>query len=411
MKIYSQWRIYNQLRMPFVVSLISWIVYKISTLLEKGIGMEINQPVTILAIDDNLINLKMIEKSLSKEGYRVLSASNGPKGREMAVRDQPDLILLDIQMPGEDGFQVIRFLKDTPATASIPVIFLTGISEVNSKLKGFDLGAVDYITKPFHNLEVVARVRSHLKLSIATNSLIAEQAHKLRQLTEAQVSMLPLPEQNPDANFGVYYKALQEAGGDFYDILDISDHIKGYFVADFSGHDIKTSYMTASVKALLTQNCTPVYYPVESMKMINDVLVEIMPEGKYMTACYARLNRTTRSLTIVNAGHPPVVHIPVGGSPVLLKADGDVLGMFKDAQFGITRISVSPGDRFFIYSDGLVESSKNKVTWASGAEHLLSEFEKVAGLPVKSAPLKLIEHLFLKNGLPEDDIVVLCVEV
>ncbi|MBF0379131.1 MAG: fused response regulator/phosphatase [Desulfamplus sp.] len=383
------------------------------------------QPFTILAVDDHLVNLKLIEKSLSKEGYRVLSASNGPNARKLAVAERPDLILLDIQMPGEDGFQVIQFLKNNPLTSSIPVIFLTGVSEVHSKLKGFDLGAVDYITKPFHNLEVIARVGIHLKLSIATNSLIAEQAHKLRQLSEAQESMLPLPHDNPDAKFGVYYKALHEAGGDFYDIIDLSEHIKGYFVADFSGHDIKTSYMTASVKALLVQNCTPVYSPAESMKMINDVLVEILPDGKYLTSCYVLLNRETLKMTVINAGHPPVVHIPVNGTPSLLSSDGDVLGMFKDAQFGITRIDVSYGDRFFIYSDGLVESAQNNITWVNGAEQFLDDFKIVSDVSVEDAPKKLIQNLFYSETdnqevvesqsnlrtMPEDDIVILCVEV
>ncbi|MBF0199736.1 MAG: fused response regulator/phosphatase [Desulfamplus sp.] len=369
------------------------------------------QPFTILAVDDHLMNLRLIEKSLSKEGYRVLSASSGPQGRKIALAQKPDLILLDIQMPEEDGFAVIRFLKDNPLTASIPVIFLTGVSEVHSKLKGFDLGAVDYITKPFHNLEVIARVRLHLKLSIATNSLIAEQAHKLSQIAEAQESMLPLPNEYPDAKFGVYYRALHEAGGDFYDILEISDLIKGYFVADFSGHDIKTSYMTASVKALLAQNCSPVYAPAESMKMINDVLVEILPDGKYLTAVYARLNRGTLKLTVINAGHPPVVHVPMNGEPSLLSSDGDVLGMFKDAQFGITRIDVAPGDRIFMYSDGLVESAENKITWVTGAERFLSDFTDVFTIPVEDAPAALIENLFSSGNFPEDDIVLLCVEV
>ncbi|MBF0205056.1 MAG: SpoIIE family protein phosphatase [Desulfamplus sp.] len=378
------------------------------------------QQFTILAVDDHLVNLKLIEKSLSKEGYRVLSASNGPNGRKLAIAERPDLILLDIQMPGEDGFEVMRFLKNNPITSSIPVIFLTGVSEVDSKLKGFDLGAVDYITKPFHNLEVIARVRIHLKLSIATNSLIAEQAQKLRQITEAQESLLPLPKDHPDAKFGVYYKALHEAGGDFYDILDISDHIKGYFIADFSGHDIRISYMTAAVKALLTQNFTPVYSPAESMKMINDILVEILPEGKYLTSCYVQLNRGTSKLTVINAGHPPVVHIPINGTASLLSSDGDVLGIFKDAQFGITRIDVSPGDRFFIYSDGLVESAENNITWVNGAERFLSDFTTVSNLPVEDAPLQLIKNFFKKknmtsgdelNIIPEDDIVLLCVEV
>lgn len=382
--------------------------------------MEMKQPFTILAIDDHLVNLKLIEKSLSKEGYRVLSASNGPHGRRLALAELPDLILLDIQMPEEDGFEVIQFLKNTPLTASIPVIFLTGVSEVHSKLKGFDLGAVDYITKPFHNLEVIARVRIHLKLSIATNSLIAEQAQKLRQISEAQESMLPLPQDHPDAKFGVYYKALHEAGGDFYDILNISNQIKGYFVADFSGHDIKTSYMTASVKALLAQNFTPVYSPAESMKMINDVLVEILPQGKYLTSCYVQLNRDTLKLTVINAGHPPLIYAPVNGPATLLSSDGDVLGIFKDAQFGITRIDVSPGDRFFIYSDGLVESTEKKRTWVSGAELFLSDFTSIKTLSVEETPKYLVENIFKSytnstNGeeklLPEDDIVLLCVEV
>ncbi|MFH1152898.1 MAG: fused response regulator/phosphatase [Pseudomonadota bacterium] len=373
--------------------------------------MSKGQPFTILAVDDNFLNLRLIEKALSKEGYRVLVAANGPRAREMAVSEIPDLILLDIQMPGEDGFDVIRFLKDNSVTGTIPVIFLTGVSEVGSKLKGFDLGAVDYITKPFHPQEVLARVGIHLKLSIATNSLIADQANKLRQLTEAQTSLLPQPDDFPRACFGVYYKALQEAGGDFYDILSISDDITGYFVADFSGHDIKTSYLTASVKALLAQNCTPVYSPMESMKMINDVLAEILPSGQYLTACYARLNRSLGSLTIVSAGHPPLVYLPASGEPELIRIDGDILGMFSDAQFGVHRISVTPGDRFVIYTDGLVESTKKKMTWESGAQSLLPLFGQARDIPVRDAPARVLSQIVDDNAALEDDIIILVVEV
>jgi sigma-B regulation protein RsbU (phosphoserine phosphatase) len=373
--------------------------------------MEATQPFTVLAVDDNPVNLKLMESSLVKEGYRVISASNGPRARELSVAEKPDLILLDIRMPGEDGFEVIRFLKDHPATGAIPVIFLTAYAEINSKLRGFDLGAVDYITKPFHPLEVLARVGIHLKLSIATNSLIAEQARKLGQITEAQNAMLPLADELPWARFGVYYKALEEAGGDFYDILNLSDQITGYFVADFSGHDIKTSYMTAAIKALLAQNCSPVYSPLESMKMINDVLVEILTDGKYLTACYVWLNRRTGRLCIISAGHPPVVHIPKGKDPEVIRLDGDILGMFKDARFGIHRIPVAPGDRLFIYSDGLVESVKQKITWATGAESLVEKFKEIREVPFCDAPSALMKTIFDEGEIPEDDVVVLCVEV
>lgn len=369
------------------------------------------QPYSVLAVDDNLLNLKLIEKALSKEGYKIHAADNGPEARAIALEKQPDLILLDIEMPGENGFEVIKKLKDNAATNAIPVLFLTGVSDVDAKLKGFDLGAVDYITKPFHPQEVLARVRIHLKLSIATNSLIQDQAGKLRQVTEAQAAMLPQPHEFPGAKFGVYYKALEAAGGDFYDILNISENITGYFVADSSGHDIETSYMTASVKALLAQNCTPVYSPSESMKMINDVLVEILPSGKYLTACYMHINRSTMRATIINAGHPPVVCLPAEGEPYLVLAEGDILGMFPDASFGKVSLSVSKGDRFFIYSDGLVESADNKITWASGAGSLLPVYNSLRPVPFGDAPEVMINQLFGNDCCPEDDVVLLCVEV
>jgi sigma-B regulation protein RsbU (phosphoserine phosphatase) len=373
--------------------------------------MEVKQPFTILVVDDHPVILRRLELTLSKAGYRVITASNGSIARGVSVAEHPDLILLDIQMPGEDGFEVIRFLKENPATGTIPVIFLTADTDIDSKLRGFDLGAVDYITKTAHQRELLARVGIHLKLSIATNSLIAEQARKLGQITEAQTAMLPLAEEFPWARFGVYYKALEEAGGDFYDILNISDQITGYFVADFSGHDIKTSYMTAAIKALLAQNCSPVYSPLESMKMINDVLVEILTDGKYLTACYVWLNRSTGKLCIISAGHPPVVHIPKGKDPEVIRLDGDILGMFKDARFGTHHIRVAPGDRLFVYSDGLVESVKRKITWATGAESLVEKFKAVRDVPFCDAPTALMETIFDKGEIPEDDIVVLCVEV
>ncbi len=372
--------------------------------------MKEDQRLTILAVDDNPLNLKLLEKILVKEGYRVFSAKDGPTAREIADNERLDTILLDIKMPGEDGFEVIKHLKKNPGTATIPVIFLTGVSEINAKLSGFELGAVDYITKPFHPQEVLARVRLHLKLSIATNSLIASQAEKLKQISEAQTSMLVTPESLPDARFGVYYLALHEAGGDFYDVLSISEDIFGYFVADFSGHDIKTSYLTVSVKALLKQNSTPVYQALESIQMINNVLVGILPEGKYLTACYARLNRKKKQMTIINAGHPPVVYVPKDGEARLIEMEGDILGMFSDVIFGRQDLTVSPGDRFYLYSDGLIESTQEKIVWSKGAEILVDTCNKVRDIPIDRVADKIVS-LILGDTEVDDDVVVLGIEI
>lgn len=373
--------------------------------------MNSDAPLSILVVDDNPLNVKLLETTLQKEGYQIFKAHNGPKAREIASESNPDLILLDIQMPEETGFDVIRKLKSQAKTASIPVIFLTGVSEIDSKLEGFELGAVDYITKPFHPLEVSARARLHLKLSIATNSLISSQAEKLKQITEAQTSMLATPDKYPDANFGVHYLALHEAGGDFYEVLPISDNIFGYFVADFSGHDISTSYLTSSVKGLLKQNCSPIYQPLESIKMINDVLVEILPTGKYLTACYARLNRKTKQIRIICAGHPPVCYVPAEGEPRVLSMDGDVIGIFNNVLFGQEKLNVNPGDRFYMYTDGLIESTDEKIVWSEGADKMLNACIQASDIPILEAPQAITSILCPDTSRLEDDIVLLAIEV
>lgn len=366
---------------------------------------------SILVVDDNLLNLKLLATTLDNHGYKTVTAMDGPTAKHVAETEKPDIILLDIKMPGEDGFDVIKHLKNNPVTSSIPVIFLSGVSELESKLTGFELGAVDYITKPFHPLEVLARVRLHLKLSIATNSLVANQANKLKQITEAQTSLLTSPEMQPRAGFGAYYCALEEAGGDFYDVFPVSEDIFGYFVADFSGHDIKTSYLTSSVKALLRQNCTPVYQPLESIKIINDVLLKILPEDKYLTGTYVSLNRKTKNLTIINAGHPPAIYVPASGAPRFMKLSGDVIGAFSDVAFGQENLKVSKGDRLYIYSDGLIESSRRKILWPEGSEELLAACQEAAADPVDKAPEKIVTLLGKETSACEDDIIILVVEV
>lgn len=373
--------------------------------------MIIDSPLSILVVDDNPLNVRLLETTLSKEGYHIFKAYNGPDARQSASDNQPDLILLDIQMPGENGFDVIKSLKGKGNTASIPVIFLTGVSEIDSKLEGFELGAVDYITKPFHPLEVSARVRLHLKLSIATNSLIRSQAEKLKQISDAQSAMLTTPDKFPDANFGVHYMSLHEAGGDFYEVLPISENIYGYFVADFSGHDLSTSYLTSSVKGLLKQNCSPIYQPLESIKMINDVLVEILPAGKYLTACYARLNRKTRQMRVVCAGHPPVCYVPVTGPARILEMDGDVIGIFNNVLFGQESLTVNPGDRFYMYTDGLIESTDKKIVWSEGAHRMMEACLSVRDVPVTEAPDHITRFLCPDTSTLEDDIVILAIEV
>jgi CheY-like chemotaxis protein/anti-sigma regulatory factor (Ser/Thr protein kinase) len=138
---------------------------------------------TILIVDDNPNNVQLLKAVMTMRGFNVLVAKNGLHALETVKTDIPDLILLDIMMPEMDGFEACQKLKESPATANIPIIFLTAKSHIDDIMKGFELGAVDYITKPFSSNELVARVEIHLKLKFSQETVI-RQRNELREMVQ-----------------------------------------------------------------------------------------------------------------------------------------------------------------------------------------------------------------------------------
>lgn len=135
----------------------------------------------ILVVDDTKMNLMILVKTLGDEGYRVRPALSGAAALEAAGKEAPDLILLDIMMPDMDGYQVCRTLKKDPLLKDIPVIFISAMDQVEDKIKGFEAGGVDYVSKPFQTKEVLARVGTHLTLRALQRDLESKNTH-LEQL-------------------------------------------------------------------------------------------------------------------------------------------------------------------------------------------------------------------------------------
>ncbi|MBD2598663.1 hybrid sensor histidine kinase/response regulator [Nostoc spongiaeforme FACHB-130] len=144
----------------------------------------------ILIVDDNPTNLSVLSEALAGEGWRFRVAVDGKSAIAQAERNQPELILLDVQMPGIDGFETCRRLKANPVTQNIPIIFTTALADTESKIQGFSLGAVDYIPKPFAQEEVIARVRVHLQLQQLTQSLEEQVRDRTTALQKAQVQLV-----------------------------------------------------------------------------------------------------------------------------------------------------------------------------------------------------------------------------
>jgi two-component system, NtrC family, sensor kinase len=139
---------------------------------------------TILVVDDTPTNLQVLFDVLSEQGYRVAIAKNGEIALQRLQSSQPNLILLDVMMPGIDGFETCQRLKANPSTREIPVIFMTALSDSLDKVKGLSLGAVDYITKPIQHEEVLARIRVHLQLHHA-NRILQQRTNEVNQALES----------------------------------------------------------------------------------------------------------------------------------------------------------------------------------------------------------------------------------
>ncbi len=173
---------------------------------------------TILIVDDTEENVDILVAALGSL-YDVSVAMSGEDALEAVAEAAPHLILLDILMPGMDGYEVCRRLKANPETADIPVVFLTSLAEIENKTRGFELGAVDYITKPFEVSEIQVRVRTHLFLSLATKRLrqqneilelkVQERTRALSQIQEATIESLAALAEYRDPETGGHIRRTQ----------------------------------------------------------------------------------------------------------------------------------------------------------------------------------------------------------
>jgi sigma-B regulation protein RsbU (phosphoserine phosphatase) len=281
----------------------------------------------VFVIDDDSTTIRTIEGFLKRAGFRTASAGD-VAGALRGIREQrPDLILLDVNLPDGSGFDVCRSLQVDANALTTPILFISANEDTSTKLEGFEVGGVDYITKPIVGAEVIARVRTHLRLRRAYERLAELQAERVQRLASAQQNLMPTPEDYPEAHFQVSIRQVLAAGGDFYDVIPASQGVVDYLVADASGHDLAATLWTASLKALAAEYAGPLNLPVEIVHAINSSLCRFLPPGAFFTLVYARLNHQTGHLCLVNAGHPPAIVVHGNrNEAVIVRQEGDVVG-------------------------------------------------------------------------------------
>jgi sigma-B regulation protein RsbU (phosphoserine phosphatase) len=374
--------------------------------------MDTDNTVTILIVDDDPMSVLILENLLKHEGFKTINTTIGSYAYPLARNKQPDLILLDVNLPGERGPEICRKLKAHPSTTEIPILFLSSDTDVASKIACFDAGGQDYITKPFEPREVLARVKTHVRLQQTQRTLTKVLSSKINEISKAQQVLLPpKPIEFPEAKFAVWYQQLSGAGGDFYDVIKTGEEIYDYITADVCGHDHSIAFVTAALKSLIIQNSVPQTSPADVLLIVNKVIPSVLQSGQFVGISWVRVNRLSKKALVVNAGQPPIIYLPLDKPAQSIDISGDIVGIFDKVVFELKEIEIQSGDRFILCSDGIVEvGGKSPETRVSGVENLLHECQTGQPKALNKFVQDLVSSL-LKNNNVSDDIVVLGVEV
>jgi sigma-B regulation protein RsbU (phosphoserine phosphatase) len=401
---------------------------------------------TVLVVDDSPENIDLLGGVLS-QNYKIKVALSGEKALKIAGTEKPpDIILLDIMMPGMDGYEVCRRLKSDPRTRDIPVIFITSMSEVEDETKGLELGAIDYITKPIRSPIVQARVKSHIELKKARELLknqnnileqrVAERTREVLDLQRvefelraaqekvenelniaAQIQRSILPSNFPafpeHTEFDLYamMRPAREVGGDFYDFFFVDDDHLALIIADVSGKGVPAALFTMISRTIFRSIIRQRKSPAQVLTETNDLLCEGNDTGMFVTVFMAYYHLPSGQVTYSNGGHNPALSFGPGDTiKEFARKHGPVLGARPGLAYREDTETLEPGQILVLYTDGVTEASSPRNEFYG-----MDRFAKLVSSNKNLKLSQLVDHI--DNDLKKfqqdsqfDDITVLAIK-
>ena len=394
------------------------------------------RPASILVVDDVAANLQVLSGMLKDQGYKVRPVPGGELALQAARKALPDLILLDINMPGMNGYEVCEHLKADDALRRVPVIFISALNDNIDKVKAFAIGGVDYITKPFQMEELHARVKTHLELHRLQRELEATNARlehtnrrmliDLKAAAAIQRTFLPAASLHvPGAEFAWSYRPCDELAGDGLNIIPLDDTKVALCLLDVSGHGVSAALLSVTLSRLLSppsdpssilvQNRNHLGHDITPPAEVADHLNRLFPYDttteQFATLLYGVLDLANGDFRHVAAGHPGPIVLAPGGPPVLHESPGAPIGL-ADEPYSEHHVHLNPGDRLFLYSDGLPDAS-DPLGARFGDARLLEAIGQSGSAPLGEWLAGLMDEItrWHADASPEDDISILAVEV
>ena len=389
----------------------------------------------LLVVDDNEMNRDMLSRRLARKGHTAEVAEDGQRALEMVQETDYDVILLDIMMPGIDGYQVLEKLREDHDSGDLPVIMATAKDASEDVVAALKLGANDYVTKPFDFPVVLARVQTQLQLKRSRQALASAHLRMKKDLEAAariQASLLP-PDQVVDIGGDTIawrYVPCDELAGDTLGIVQLDEQTVGVYVVDVSGHGVPSALLSVSLSRVLTSEPTSSVLwttdpgateprfasPVEVMTELSKRFPYDMQTGQYFTMVYAVIDLGSRTLTYASAGHEPMIVVGAGRDPELGASTGQpialVPAMIMESTYEERSIDLRAGDRLYLYSDGIPEArDADGEQW--GNERLAAKLTSLLGTGLDDGLPDILETVRQFQGGPhfDDDVSILGVEI
>lgn len=314
----------------------------------------------ILVVDDTPENIDVLRGILGAD-YTVKVANSGQVALKIAAAQHPDLILLDVMMPGMDGHEVCRHLKADPLTRAIPVIFITARAETEDEVQGLALGAADYLTKPVVPAIVKARVQTQLALRQARleleekNLILSDEKELLEDIVSRMRSASPFD----GRRVRHIQSSLERTAGDIVLSAYRPDGAQHVLVGDFSGHGLPAAFGGPLVSYIFYHLSAEGCGMRQILEEMNRILCRQLPTQLYMAAAALELPPGRELAMVWNCGLPPVLCLGVAGEMERVVSGNLPLGISEAADSCETcaQTVIEPGTHLYLYSDGITEAA------------------------------------------------------
>jgi len=315
---------------------------------------------TLLVVDDTPENIDVMRGILGAD-YTIKIANNGPLALKIATAQSPDLILLDVMMPGMDGYEVCRQLKANPLTCAIPVIFITAKAETEDEVRGLALGAADYLTKPVIPAIVKARVETHLALRQARreleekNLILSDEKNLLEDIISRMRSASPFD----GRKVRHIQSSLERTAGDIVLSAYRPDGAQHVLVGDFSGHGLTAAFGGPLVSYIFYRLTAEGYAMRDILEEVNRILCRQLPTQLYMAAGALELPPDRIQAMLWICGLPPALCLGDTHGISRISSSGLPLGISESADTFAphAQAGMKSGMHIYLYSDGITEAS------------------------------------------------------